>query len=184
MLAAEIVKPTEGTYFFSYLIRELKKASPRSLRRVAQSLAGSLPQTSRPERRTYIILALGEIGRDARIAVPALLEAASSGDRLLAVRAIGSLTKIDPGSAATKMPALLDWMNPGHETAVRLSAMAALRDLGPAAAAAVPALLKTVDEEDLAISAAAIEALSKIDPPAADAIKRGIETGDRRSRDD
>ncbi len=119
VLAAEIVNPTEGTYFFSSLIRELKKASPRSLPKVARSLADALPQTSRPERRTYIILALGEIGRDARVAVPALLEAASSGDRLVAVRAIESLTKIDRGSAAAKMPALLDWMNPGHETAVR-----------------------------------------------------------------
>ncbi len=62
--------------------------------------------------------------------------------------------------------------------------MAALRDLGPAAATAVSALLKTVDEEDLAISAAAIEALTKIDPPAAAAIKRGIETGALRSHDD
>jgi len=184
VLVAEIVNPIEGTYGFSYLIEELKKVSPRSLPRVARSLADALPKTKEPENRTAVILSLGEIGGDASLAVPALLEAASSSDRLVAVRAIASLTRIDPGSAATKMPALLDWMNPGREPAVRLGALAALRDLGPAAATAVPALLKTVDEEDLTISAAAIEALSKIDPPAAVAIKRGIETGALRSQDD
>ncbi len=184
VLAAEIVKPADGTYLFYHLIQQLKKVFPRSLPRVARSLADALPQTRGRERRTYIILALGEIGSDASLAVPALLEATTSSDKLAAVRAIESLAKINPKSAATKLPALLDWMNSKHETAVRLEAMAALRDLGPAAASAVPTLLKLVDEEDLSISAGAIEALSKIDPSAADAIKRGIETGAPRSHDE
>ena len=42
--------------------------------------------------------------------------------------------------------------------------MAALRDLGPAATAAVPTLIKLADEDDLPIAAAAIEAISRIDP--------------------
>jgi len=184
VLAADIVSPAEGTYVPSYVIHKLKKVSSRSLPRLARSLKDALPKTSDPKKRTSIILALGEIGSDASSAVSALLEAANSNDRLLAVRAVESLAKIDRNSAATKLTALVDWLNPGREEAVRLGALAALRDLGSAAATAVPVLLKTVDEEDLAISAAAIEALTKIDPSAAAAIKRGIETGALRSRDD
>jgi hypothetical protein len=127
------------------LVQQLKKVSPGSVPRFAQSLAAALPRTTDPERHSYIILALGEIGPDANAAVPALLKAANSSDRLIAVQSIGSLTKIAPKWAATRMADLFDAMQPNQEPAVRLGALAALRDLGPAAATAVPALLKIVE---------------------------------------
>ena len=68
------------------------------------------------------------------------------------MRAIEALVKVDPQAAASRIPSLTDWMTPGHKTATRLYAMAALRDLGPAARLAIPALLKLADEDDLAIS--------------------------------
>jgi HEAT repeat protein len=183
-LASEIVNPVEGTSFFSHLIDQLKRESPRSLGQLARRLADELPKIRDGERRIYVAMALGEIGPEAQAAVPALLENADSSDRLVATRAIESLAKIDSKSAAKKLPVLLELMNPGVENAVRLVALAALRDIGPSATVAVPALLKTVDEEDIAISTAAIEALTKIDPPAAAAIKQSIETGVLRPRDE
>jgi HEAT repeat protein len=92
--------------------------------------------------------------------------------------------KIDSKSAQTEIPALVNWTVSREESAIRLGAMAALRDIGPPAAAAVPALLEAADEEDLSISAAAIEALARIEPATAAALKRAIETGALRSRDD
>jgi len=184
LLVAEIVNPVEGTYYFSHVIDQLKRMSPQSLARVAGRLADALPEITNGERRVYVIMALGQIGPDAKAAVPALSEAANSSDQLAAVRAVESLTKIDPKTAAAKLPALVGLMKPGHAAAVRWVALAALRDLGPAAVTAVPELLKVVDEEDLTVSTAAIEALTKIDPPAAAAIKQGIESGALRSRDD
>ena len=52
--------------------------------------------------------------------------------------------------------------------------MAALWDLGPGAASAMSALLQVVDEEDLAISTGAIEAVSRIDPATGRTLKQRI----------
>jgi hypothetical protein len=75
-------------------------------------------------------------------------------------------------------------MLPGHDFAIRLRAQASLRDLGPAAATAIPQLLKLADEKDLAISAGAIEAISKIDPATGQALKRDIARGADPSNED
>jgi hypothetical protein len=62
--------------------------------------------------------------------------------------------------------------------------MGSLRDLGPAASAAIPALLKLADEDDLPISAGAMEAISRIDPARGAVIKRAIERGAVRPPDE
>jgi HEAT repeat protein len=150
----------------------------------ARALVDKLGRVDRAIVRVNAIRALGEIGPDAMPAVPALLDASKSGDLKIATRAVEALAKIDLRSAATRLPLLLDWMTAGQDSTIRLTAMASLRDLGPAAATAIPALLRVADEEDLAISAAAIEAISSIDPATGSALMQAIEKGALRSRDD
>jgi HEAT repeat protein len=151
---------------------------------VTRELLETLQRPHKPSRRDNAVLTLGVIGPEAVSAVPILLEIAKSGDRKCALTAVQALVKIDSKSAQTEISALVDWTFSREERAIRLGAMAALRDIGPPAAAAVSALLEAADEEDLSISAAAIEALARIDPATAAALKRAIETDALRSRDD
>jgi HEAT repeat protein len=194
-LVEQILEPLDGSYFPWDLIRRLKGdsftrmmhsqvGSPESLAPVTRAMIDTLKRTDKPGRRDNALLTLGEIGPEAISAVPALLEVAGSRDRKCALAAVQALVKIDSKSAQTEIPALVNWMVSREESAIRLGAMAALRDIGPPAAAAVPALLEAADEEDLSISAAAIEALARIEPATAAALKRAIETGALRSRDD
>ena len=111
------------------------------------ALVTRFARASNPHSRVNAIMALGEIGPEAKPAVPAMLEASGTADLEIAGRAVEALVKVDPQLAATRLSSLLDWMRSGQVTSVRLSAMASLRDLGPAAATALPALLKVADEE-------------------------------------
>ncbi len=183
-LAEQIVDPMNGSYLLWDLIRKMRTASPASISSLVPALTGRLERTNKRASRVNAIMALGEIGIEAKSAVPVLLDASRFVDLGLATRAAEALVKIDSQAAPTLLPSLLDWMTPGHVSAVRLGAMASLRDLGPAAAVAIPALVKVTDEEDLTISTAAIEAISRIDPPTGAALKQAIETGALRSRDD
>ena len=56
--------------------------------------------------------------------------------------------------------------------------MAALGDLGSAAASAIPVLLEIADEDELAISTGAIEAVSRIDPVTGRTLKQSIARGE------
>ena len=159
-------------------------ASPGAIIPQVPELIKRLARVSQPESRVNAIMALGEIGPEAKPAVSAVLEESRTADLKIAGSAVEALVKVDPQLAATRLSSLLDWMRSGQVTSVRLSAMASLRDLGPAAATALPALLKVAGEEDLTISAAAIEAISKIDPATGAALKQAIAEGALRSRDD
>jgi HEAT repeat protein len=155
-----------------------------SLSRLARALVDKLARANKAIVKVNAIRALGEIGPDAMPAVPALLDASKSSELEIALPAVEALVKIDPPSAVTRLHSLLAWMTTGHNSTTRLTAIASLRDLGPTAAIAIPALLHAADEEDLAISAAAIEAISSIDPATGSALKQAIEKGALRSRDD
>lgn len=182
-LAGLMVDPMEGCSVPDDLARQVRAQSPWALGPLAKSLVERLPRARNPEARPGAILALGEIGPEARCAVPTLLELSHSGDPRAATRAVEALVKIDPKSAEPRIPALLEWTTPGHESRVRLTAMASLRDLGPAAKVAVPALLKLADEDDLEISAGAIEAVGHIDPWMGDTVKHTVERGASRPPD-
>jgi HEAT repeat protein len=95
-------------------------------------------------------------------------------------QAITELIAHCPGSTA--LMATLDDCLKSDDGGVRCEAALYLLQHQPALA--VPALLETADEEDLSISAAAIESLARIEPATAAALKRAIETGALRSRDD
>src|SRR5262245_11249736 len=93
--------------------------------------------------RSQAAAALGEIGKEARPAVPALLKALN--DPAVRARAVSALGSISPERATA--PALIEAIkNP----ATRASAMTvlALGRFGPAAKAAVPALIDAVKDKD------------------------------------
>jgi hypothetical protein len=183
-IADQIVNPRDGGHLPWDLVKDVREASPGSLESLARSLVERLSRARKPDGRLNAIQALGEIGPEARSAVPALLVESRSEDLALATRAVEALVKIDPRSAASRLPSLLDWMTAGRERAVRLTAMAALRDLGPAATDAIPTLIKLADEDDLPIAAAAIEAISGIDPARGAALKQAIERNAAGNRGD
>ncbi len=178
MLAKQIVHPGEGSYLAWHLVRKAREACPGSLEPLATRLLELLPGAPTRESRVFVITALGEIGPDAAVAVPALLKLSSEINLDVATRAVASLVKIDRRSAATELPALIEWMRPGHEAQIRLRAMAALRDLGSAAASAIPVLLEVADEDELAISTGAMEAVSGIDPVTGRTLKQSIVRGE------
>ena len=174
-LVEQLVNPQDGSFIQHDIIRKLREVSPDSVGRVAAGLIEPTNRAGAPGPRLNAILSLGVIGPpEAKQAVPALLEAASSDDRAVALRAAEALATIDPASAASRIPLLLEWIGAGEDVTVRVTAMATLGEIGPAAAAAVPALLEAADEEEINVSLAAIAALSKIDPVKAEALKRSI----------
>jgi HEAT repeat protein len=174
----------EGSYFGSDLVKRLRNATSGSTKLLTPRLLELLGRSTKPGNRAFVIAALGEIGPDAAAGVPAMLEISNGTDLDVAMQAIVALVKIDPRTAATKIPALLEWARVGHDRRVRLSAIVALRDFGPAAASAVPALLELADEQDISISAGAIEAISKIDPLTGRDLKQAIEGGRPGSNED
>jgi HEAT repeat protein len=176
----DLIKRLKGDPFTRMMGSQM--GSSEALAPVTRAMIDALKRTDKPGRRDNALLTLGEIGPEAVSAVPDLREVAKSHDRKCALAAVQALVKIDSKSAHTEIPVLVDWTMSRDKRAIRLGAMAALRDIGPPAAAAVPALLAAADEEDLSISAAAIEALARTEPATAAALKRAIETGALRSR--
>jgi HEAT repeat protein len=183
-LAGQIIDPRDGGHIPESLIQDLRRTSPKSLAVFARELVERMSRSPNSTSRVSAITALGEIGPDATMAIPTLLDASKSGDINLATSAVEALVKIDPKSAATRIPLLLDWVAAGHERTTRLTAMAALRDLGPAATDALPTLLELANEPDLPIAAGAIEAICRIDPARGTALKQNIENGLQDSRDE
>jgi hypothetical protein len=183
LLADQTANPGEGSYLAWDLVKRAREASPGSIKRLAARLIERLGKSTKPESLQFLIAALGEIGSEAVSGLPALLKLADANDTDIATRAVAAMVKIDPRVAATKIESLLEWMSPGHDSTIRMSAIASLRDLGQAAATAVPLLLKVADEKDLTISAGAIEAISKIDPVTAQALKQAIARGEAGADD-
>jgi HEAT repeat protein len=177
VVVSHILDPIDGSYIGPELVRRIREAGPSTGARVAQALVDRLPAATKATNRVNVFQALGETGPEGKTAVATLLEASKVQDRQERVEAVNALVKIDPAAAATRIPVLVEWMARTENTASRLGAIGCLRDLGPAAAGAVPALLEAADEDHLEISTAAIEALSRIDPPRAAAIKQSIEQG-------
>ncbi|MFM8707589.1 MAG: HEAT repeat domain-containing protein, partial [Planctomycetia bacterium] len=109
--------------------------------------------------------ALGRIGPAAKPALEELRSLTTSSDEVLATVAVWAALKIDPQDAALlekAIPALRKAARAEQEI-VRLEAVVALGDIGPAAASAIP-ILELVSEEDAAktVRAAAAAALAKI----------------------
>jgi HEAT repeat protein len=183
MLAKQIAHPDEGSYLARNLVKRAREASPVSMEPLASKLLDLLARAPTHEGRVFVITALGEIGPKAALAVPAMIELSSDKNLDDATRAVASLVKIDSRSAAAKLPSLIEWIRPRHEAQIRLRAMNALRDMGPAASSAIPVLLEIADEDELAISTGAIEAICRIDPVTGTTLKQSIERGEIGSDD-
>ncbi len=101
---------------------------------------------------------LGAIGPDSGPAVPALahLAVAEADDQIadLAAEALGSI-----GPRA--VPALVTMLRTGRAT-VRVRALTALEKVGPKAAAAIPELLRALEDRDEAVRAAAAETMGAV----------------------
>ena len=164
-LAEQIADPLEGSYLRGTWSNGPGQAAPGSMKPLTPKLLDLLARSTKPTARETIITALGEIGPQAAAAVPVLLELVEregSRDRHEGRRGAGedrSAGRRDQASGAARMD--------GAQVTIPPFACVRWRrcgDLGTAAASAIPALLTLADEQDLAISAGAIEAISKIDP--------------------
>ena len=177
-LAEQIADPSEGSSSSFRFVSSAREISPISMTTLAARLLERLARATKVSIRANVINALGAIGPDAAAAVPALLEASNSSDLNIATLAALSLVRVDRSAALARLPSLLNWVTPGHDSAIRWRAISSLRALGPAAATAIPALLKLADEDDMAISTGAIEAISSIDPEKGRSLKQAIARGD------
>lgn len=117
-------------------------------------------------RRIQAVNALGELGPHAKAATPALLEALKRRDEVLCGPAAEALVKVqaDPG---TVIPLLIDCMTRADGRG-RADVVEVLGEYGPPAKAAVPGLVKLLeDRSSKDIMQAVPKALKLIDPDAA-----------------
>ena len=177
-LLERITIPTEGSHYGWAVASRLRLYNWSAVKPLTPKLLALLDRSTNPATRAFVFAALGEIGREALAAVPVLLELSKDKDLEVASRAVEALTKIDRRAAAKKIQALCDWVTPGHDSTIRQRAIASLRDLGADGRTAIPALLELSDDEDLTISAGAIEAISKIDPSTGQTLKQAIVRSD------
>jgi HEAT repeat protein len=118
-----------------------------------------------PRMRMEAVETLGEIGPAASAAVPPLMQVLQGEDGLLTITAAHALSQI--GEAAVgPLRAMLS------ESGYQLLAATILGDIGPAAAGAVPELVRLIDAEDEDVRRAALLALAGIGPGAASAAER------------
>lgn len=177
-LVDQLVNWHDGGWGPEDIIKDLREGFPESLGPVAILLVAALDRAATPDQRRNAIYALALVGTPgAETAIPALRRAALSDDRTVQLRAVEALARIDPPSAAAFLPVLFAWCRPGEDVAIRLSAMTTLGKIGPAANSAVPVLLRFADEDDIRVSTAAIEALTRIDFARAAELKRSIRAG-------
>jgi HEAT repeat protein len=144
----------------------LRKMGPEA----ADAVPAILALRARPHRREAI-LSLGAIGSSS--AIDALVSLVQHGDKDEAAAAVEALGRLDPGlgpaAAIPGLLAILRWP-PGFHSNFdrRMYALEALGVIGPAAKAAVPALIDALAVKNLASSAA--QALGRIGPAAKAAI--------------
>jgi HEAT repeat protein len=121
---------------------------------------------SRYWARSRTVENMGDFGPAAKDAVPQLAELSRrpGHERFAAAVALARITG-DVGAALEVVLPALDGDAVGWDWAVR-----ALAPLGPAAAPAVPHLLRRLDDEDVQVRDAAIEGLGRIGPPARTAV--------------
>lgn len=126
--------------------------------------------------RAYAMMALRQIGPEAKEATEILLKLNDLKDEELKELALGALTKIAPKDKKL-MPLLLQTLKNKETPGLRAAAAFALGSLGAEAKEAIPDLIATIKAEDVRdrkldrrIKYAVIVALGEIGPPAKDAI--------------
>lgn len=108
--------------------------------------------------------ALGQLGPDAKAAVPQLVETLANKESLVASRTALALWQIDKHEKA--VPTLIRLLT-DESTTERYHAAWRLQVIGPPAKEAVPALVKNLGDKADYVAPAAADALKAIDPEAA-----------------
>jgi HEAT repeat protein len=146
------------------------------------ALVAALRDDSR-EVRSVAATSLGQLGHGGAEAVPLLTELLNSDDRLRATRALASF-----GAQAKTAVGPLTGLLADPDSEVRWNAARTLGKIGPEARAAVPALVETLNKDDVAlVREHAAEALGDIGPDAAAAVPdlaRALKDRDARVRRD
>jgi len=157
-----------------------------------------------PKVRAYTALALGEIGAPAKPAVPALVLLVADSDNMVRLQALGALARIKPGpriavplflkllkesDPAARQLALNTLADAGekavpfllvamkHEKATYWCCLV-LRQIGPAAKGAVPALTELIGDKRPEVRREAILALAHIGDAAAPAVPQIVKALD------
>jgi HEAT repeat protein len=123
--------------------------------------------------RTYAAIALGRIGPEAKTAIPALIKSSKQADDglqtagPLRVRSARALWRIDPNHAESVLAVLR-----GTKERYPLNRIAidSIIMIGPPAKAAVPDLIRALDDDHGDVQLAAIDALGMIGAPAESAV--------------
>jgi HEAT repeat protein len=111
---------------------------------------------------------LGQIGKDAKEAAPAVILALRDQDAVVRRTAADVLGKIAPGAKDT-LSALIDALK-DQDAVVRLNAASALGGIGPEAKEAVPALIDALKDQDAEVRRYVVDVLGKIAPGAKDTL--------------
>jgi serine/threonine-protein kinase len=134
-----------------------------------------------PRSRWMAIVALGEMGAEARHAVPALIDALEDADAAVRWDAAKALGKLGP-AAARAVSALAAIVHEQGDAITRQYAVAALGSIGAPARAAVPALIGTFKENTSNLDQQAAEALVRIGAPAIPALVEAMKDDDPQVR--
>ena len=108
----------------------------------------------------YVIQTLGEIGPEAKKALPRIKEQLKNAARSYRLFAAQALWKIDR-NAELAVPVLIDVMNDKFMASWRVSTANTLAEIGPAAKAAIPTL-RELSADTSEVRKAARQALAKI----------------------
>jgi HEAT repeat protein len=125
--------------------------------------------------------AAADVDREAKAAVPAVMELLKDNDKRTRLKAAVVLAKIGPDEAKAAVPAVMELLN---DPQFRLAAAGTLKEIGPPA---VPALTELVKGKDASLRATAVATLGKIGPGAGSAaaalaeLLRDADKGVRRS---
>jgi HEAT repeat protein len=120
-----------------------------------------------------VLEALGDIGPDARAAVPAIRTFLGAGNGFVRASAAVAFWKIS-GQAGPAVDAMVELLEKGNWYSKRWSAEG-LGRMGPAAEAGVPALVKALTDADSGVRRDAAVALGGIGPKARSAVPRMVE---------
>jgi HEAT repeat protein len=118
--------------------------------------------------RYWAAEALGEIGPEAKDAIPALIKALSDNDESVRIKAIYVIGRIGP-AAKEAIPALIKAFG-DSDYGARTVAGEALKKIGPEAKELVPVLIQALGDSDVNVRIAAAKELGEIRPAAKEAI--------------
>jgi HEAT repeat protein len=161
--------------------RERRNRGPRAAPPVAPALQSLIDRMRDPASRWMAIVALGEMGSEARAAVPHLIEALEDADVQVRWDAAKTLGKIGPAAGAA-VSALAALANDPSDALVRQYAVGALGRIGKNAKGAVPSLIHALKESSMDLHVKAAEALVGIGVAAVPALIEAMKDTDQAFR--